>query len=194
MHGEIKLGRWFPFVAEQVIRRDRGMLWQATARVHGIPIQGFDALLDGRGETRWKLLGILPIVAGVGPDISRSAAGRMQAESIWLPSVLCGNDVSWTAPDAFHATARFDLLGAAAEVSLELEHSGRLDSIKLKRWGNPGGAAFHFADFGGVVEEEHTFAGYTIPTRLRVGWHFGTASFASEGEFFRVTINDAIYR
>jgi hypothetical protein len=39
------------------------------------------------------------------------------------------------------------------------------------------------------VEKSATFGGYTIPVRMRVGWHFGTERFESEGEFFRVTRN-----
>jgi hypothetical protein len=42
MHGEIKLRRWLPFRAEEVIRRDRGMLWSATVRMAGLPVRGFD--------------------------------------------------------------------------------------------------------------------------------------------------------
>jgi hypothetical protein len=71
MHGEIKLKKWYPFTAEQVIHRDRGMIWQATVKI---------------------------------------------------------------------------------------------------------------------------FGGYTIPTRLRVGWYYGSERFESEGEFFRVTVDDAIFR
>ena len=59
---------------------------------------GFDRLVDGEGAMRWKFLGIVPVMTASGPDISRSAAGRVEAESVWLPSVLCGEDVAWTAP------------------------------------------------------------------------------------------------
>jgi len=41
---------------------------------------------------------------------------------------------------------------------------------------------------------ERAFDGYTIPTRLRIGWYFGSERFESEGEFFRVTIDRATYR
>jgi uncharacterized protein DUF6544 len=41
MHGEIRLGRWFPFTGEQVIRRDWGMIWRATVRMWGVPVRGF---------------------------------------------------------------------------------------------------------------------------------------------------------
>jgi len=38
------------------------------------------------------------------------------------------------------------------------------------------------------------FGGYTIPTRVQICWYFGTDRFEPEGEFFRATIDDAIYR
>jgi hypothetical protein len=59
-------------------------------------------------------------------------------------------------------------------LALTIDGYGRLKSIKLQRWGNPEGGEFHDADFGGVVKEEGTFGGYTVPTRVLIGWHFGT--------------------
>jgi hypothetical protein len=81
MHGEIKLKRWLPFTAEQVIRRDRGMIWKATVRMFGLPIRGFDRLIDGEGEMHWKLLGLIPIMSASGADITRSAVGRVSRRS-----------------------------------------------------------------------------------------------------------------
>jgi hypothetical protein len=194
MHGGIKLQGWLPFSAEQVIHRGRGMIWRATVRMKGLPIRGFDRLVDGEGEMRWKLLGLIPVMTAAGPDITRSAAGRVGAEFSWLPSALCGDDVSWTAPDSSHARASFVVQGEKVELTFAIDGAGRLESLALKRWGNPEDADFHYADFGGFVEGEGTFGGYTIPTRLRIGWHFGGERFESEGEFFRVTIDDAQYQ
>jgi hypothetical protein len=193
MHGEIKLKRWLPFSAEQVLRRDGGMIWRATVRMHGMLVRGFDRLVDGKGAMRWKLLGIVPLITAAGADLTRSATGRVAVESVWLPSVLC-NDVSWTALDSSHAHASFTVLGERVELVFTVDDQGRLESVKLKRWGNPEGGEFHYVDFGGFVEAEGTFGGYTIPTRLRVGWYFGSERFESEGEFFRVTIDEARYR
>ena len=69
-----------------------------------------------------------------------------------------------------------------------------LRSVMLSRWGNPGDTPFHYVPFGGMVEEEATFHGYTIPRRLRIGWHFDSERFAEEGEFFRVSVDEAVYR
>lgn len=194
MHGHIKLGRWLPFSAEQVIRRDRGMVWNARARVSGITVSGYDRLLDGDGAMRWKLMGLLPVMSATGPDISRSAAGRVIGESMWLPSMLCAKEVAWHATDATNVSARVSVAPEIADLHLRVETSGALRSIGLSRWGNPGKTPFHYDDFGGIVEEEGIFEGFTIPVRLRAGWHFGSDRFVDEGEFFRVTVDEATYR
>ncbi len=170
------------------------MIWKAAVRMSGMTIRGFDRLVDGEGAMRWKLLGIIPVMVASGPDIARSAAGRVMAESAWLPSALCGEEVTWTAKDSFHPHARLNVQGEAGELALTIDDSGKLKAFSLPRWGNPEGKEFRYAGFGGVVQEERTFAGYTIPTRLRVGWHFGTDRFEREGEFFRATVDDATYR
>lgn len=194
MHGEIKLKSWAPFTAEQVISSQRGMIWAATARMKGLPIRGFDRLLDGEGAMRWKLFGLFPVMTASGRDVTRSAAGRLAAESIWIPSLLCRKEVSWSELDPRHPQARIDQNGETTDLTLAIDKSGAPEEIRLSRWGNPEGTEFHYGDFGGYVEEERTFGGYTIPTRLRIGWYYGTDRFESEGEFFRVTVDQASYR
>lgn len=193
MHGEIKLKKWIPFKAKQVICRERGLIWSATAWMNGLPILGSDRIVDGVGTMQWKLLGLFPVMMATGSDITRSAFGRLQAEFVWLPSVFCDHEVSWTMIDSSHLHSSFVVQGEKAELDFTIDQTGRLKTLKLLRWGNPEGAECHYVDFGGIVEEEATFCGYTIPTRLRVGWYFGTERFESEGEFFRVTIDDVIY-
>ena len=194
MHGEIKLKSWNKFSAEEIIRWDRGMMWRATVRMRGMSIRGGDSFVDGQGAMRWKLFGIVPVINAAGPDITRSAAGRVNIESIWLPSVLCGNDISWTASDVSHIHARFNAHGETAEIDYTVDENGRLKTVSMPRWGNPGGGEFRYANCGGFVDQERTFGGYTIPSRMRIGWNFGADAFESEGEFFRVVIDDAIYR
>jgi hypothetical protein len=194
MHGEIKLRKWLPFTGEQVIHRVRGFVWRATVRMSGLAIRGFDRLVDGEGEMRWKLLGLFPVMKASNPDISRSAAGRFLSESAWLPTILCGDHVSWTAEAPLCAVAHCNVFGEAAHLTITIAETGRALSMRLARWGNPEGGAFHYADFGAMAEEEGTFAGLTVPARIRAGWHFGTERFEREGEFFRASIDDAVYR
>ncbi len=193
MHGEIRIKGWHPFAAEQVIVWNRGMIWRAAVRMFGMPVRGGDFFLDGQGMMRWRLFGLLPLVNAAGPDIGRSAAGRMNIESIWLPCALCGKDVAWSG-SAGQARARFSPHGEDAELDLALAADGGLRSVSMQRWGDPDGRGFRYCRCGGLVEEEKSFGPYTIPSRLRVGWHFGSERFATEGEFFRVTVDSAEYR
>jgi hypothetical protein len=143
---------------------------------------------------RWKLLGIIPVMTASGPQITRSAIGRLQGESVWLPSMLCGDQVRWTAEDEVHPRASLSVHSEAADVDLAIDDQGRIKTVKLARWGNPEGGDYRYVDFGVVAEEERTFSGYTIPSRIRAGWYFGTDRFDREGEFFRAEIDDAEYR
>jgi hypothetical protein len=195
MHGEIKVGRWLPFRAEQAIRRDGNMLWTATLTPLGLPmLRGFDRLVDGDGVMQWRLFGLFGIVNASGSDVSRSTVGRVQAESVWLPSLLCDEQVSWVVPDSFHVQATVPL-GNASPIEFEIDSHGRIVSVRVARWGNPPPDTHHFrvVDFGGVVDQERTFGGYTIPTRVSVGWFAGSPEFENTGEFFRATIDDAVF-
>jgi hypothetical protein len=150
------------------------------------------------------------VVNETGADVTRLAItygrpkvnGRMQIESVCLPTVLSHPDIIWTEIDPTHVKANFTALGEQAELFLtigrfstgEATPTGGLERMKLRRWGNPEGSDYHYLDFGGVVAAEAKFGDYTIPTRLNIGWFFDSDRFESEGEFFRCTIDRAIYR
>jgi len=193
MRGEIKLNnQWYPFSATQVIQPTRGMIWQArTKMAGGIPIKGRDRILDGAGAMRWRLFGLIPVVSASGADISRSGAGRLAAELVWLPSAFCREDITWKVNQPNHLQAQFHLQGYPIHLHLHTDDTGQLKTVHLQRWGDTGDGDFREAEFGGMAEAETTFGGYTIPSRLRIGWYFGTSRFESEGEFFRVTVDDA---
>jgi hypothetical protein len=194
MHGEIRLAGWAPFRAEEVLRRDRGLFWRSVVRMRGLPVRGFDRLVDGQAHMRWRLLGLVPLLTATGPDVARSAAGRWAAELVWLPSALGGEDVTWRAVGAARVRAELRLGGEPQALELSLGDDGAVRRVGLDRWGNPGGGPFRLHPFGAVVEAERTFGDYTIPSRLRVGWQLGPSRGTDDGEFFRVTIDEASYR
>ncbi|HKO84339.1 MAG TPA: DUF6544 family protein [Actinomycetota bacterium] len=124
MRGQLRLGRWLPFRAEQVLAPHHGFYW--AARVAGL-ISGFDRYLDGQGELRWKLLGVVPVTQAEGPDVASSAAGRAAGEAMWLPTALLPRfGIEWQAADDRHVMARFALDGVAVDLQYELEDDGRI--------------------------------------------------------------------
>ena len=196
MHGSLRLkGEWHPLEADQVLRWDRGFVWRARVSMNGAPVTGFDRWVDGKGAMRWKMFGLFPIATAAGPDVARSAAGRFNIESIWMPAVLLGEGVRWTEHDRSHTDIVVRAHGEESHIDLTIDDRGAVTAMKMPRWQTPeGDGTPHYEDFGGLSDQERTFQGITIPTNLRVGWYFGTDRFEPEGEFCRLTIDEAEVR
>jgi hypothetical protein len=191
MRGRIKLGAWRPFTARQVLATS-GFIWAATARVAGLPVTGFDRYSSGSGEMRWRLLGPIPVLDASGPDVTRSAAGRLAGEvTCWLPTAFA--EASWSAgPDPDSAVATWRIGDHWDAVQLRVGPDGRLGEILLQRWGNPAGQPFGLHPFTVTVDHEDAFDGVSIPSRIRAAWRTGRQP--SEEEFFRAEITGATFR
>jgi hypothetical protein len=183
MRGQIKLGRWIPFRAEQLLAPHHGFHW--AARGAGV-VSGFDRYVGGQGQMRWRLLGLVPVMQADGPDLSRSAAGRVVGEAMWVPTALLPRfGVDWSAADDHHLTARWRIDTHQAELELVVDERGRLREGVFQRWGDPdrtGSLGLH--PCGGEVTAHASFGGVTVPSEGRAGWFYGTDRWA-EGEFFR---------
>lgn len=166
MHGEIRIGSWRRFTAAQVATPPAGYIWAARASIFGLPVIGYDRLSSGTAQMRWRLLGLIPVVTAQGPDITRSAAGRLASEFVMAPTT--SRSASWRRgdrPDTAVATWR---IGAEeVDVHLHVGLDGQLLDVLLQRWSNPGGEPFGYHPFGVTVEAERTFAGVT--RRRRAG-------------------------
>jgi hypothetical protein len=188
MRGRIKVGRWLPFRATQVLSPHLGFVW--SARVGGV-ISGSDSYLGGVGAMRWRLAGLITVAHGGGPDVSRSAAGRAAAEAIWLPTSLlprCG--VRWTDDGSDRVSLHYRLGPHPMTVTYELDPAGRITSLVFDRWGDPDDTGhWGLHPFGGEVTAYARFEGLTVPSEGRMGWHFGTDRWP-EGAFFRFRIAD----
>lgn len=150
------------------------------------------------------MLGLFPVITAKGPEIARSAAGRLNAEAMLLPSVFLQDGVIFSNQDSYLAV---DIAahGESNRLLLGLDGRGGIASLRFARWGDPDKTGFHYESFGGLVEAEKTIDGITFPSKLRLGWYFdeadeGTADpanptrFATEGEFFRCEIDDLEFR
>ena len=167
--GQIRVGRWLPFRARQVLSPGRGFLW--TARAAGV-IAGTDRYLDGAGAMRWRLAGLVTVAAGEGPDVSRSAAGRAGGEGIWLPTALLPRfGTRWSAVADDLVTAAFTVGETPVTLELRLDAAGRIVALAFDRWGDPGaGGRFGWHRFGGRLTGHASFGGLTIPAQGRLGW------------------------
>jgi hypothetical protein len=186
MRGHIKVGRWLPFRARQVLRPHLGFIW--SARAAGI-IAGYDCYIAGAGEMNWKIARLFNVAHGDGPDISKSAAGRCGLEAIMLPTALLPRfGLRWTAEDDEHITGHGRIDSTPVDVRLTIDAAGLVRSVSLQRWGDVDQTAtWDWHPFGGEITGHRSFGGLTIPSAGRLGWNFGNDRWAS-GEFFRFHI------
>lgn len=186
MRGHIKVGRWLPFRARQVLNPHVGFIW--SARAAGV-IAGYDRYIGGAGEVNWKVAGMFNVAHGDGPDISTSAAGRCGLEAILLPTALLPRfGLTWTAQDDEHITGHSRIGPTPIDIQLTIDEAGQVVSVVLQRWGDvDGSGTWGWHPFGGEITAHRTFAGLTIPSAGRLGWNVGADGWTS-GEFFRFEI------
>lgn len=195
MHGKIRIdGNWLSFHAEEVLRQDLGFMWTAKMRMKGLPVSGYDLLLNGEGTMSWKILWFIPLMTSSGSDVSRSGIGRMHMESILLPSLLVGPAAKWSVSESGGPVVTMSDHGQSTEIYLTLDDNGGLQSFVGGRWGGPTGDSGCLVPFGGEVLAERTFYGQTLASEVRLGWYFGTDRFEEEGIFFHGIIDDAEFR
>ena len=157
-------------------------------------ISGSDALVREEAWTSFWLLGLVPVAhERTTPDLVRSAQFRAAVEgALWLPaSMLPQNGVGWEQLGADEARVTFRWFRPEIVLRLKLDTAGGVKEVVGQRWSNanPDGA-FRLQPFGGTILAEGTFQGFTIPTEVTVGNHYGTQDYLP---FFRAEITGAKY-
>jgi hypothetical protein len=196
MEGKFLLGdagqyQTYVMHARQVLSPPTEFVWVPEMKSGVMHITGSDALVSGRAWTRFWINGLFPVVnQQTSPDLVRSALTRSAMEAVWAPaSLLPANGVTWdqTGPN----TARLTLSTGVEPVDITLDESGRLLEIVTLRWSdvNPE-KKFRLQPFGGTFDAEATFGGFTIPSQMKVGNHFGTDEYLP---FFQARITSAKY-
>lgn len=189
--GDAKKSQTYAMRARQVLAPPSEFVWIPEMASGLIQITGSDALVNGNGWTRFWINGLLPVVnQQTSPDLVRSALARSTMEAVWAPaSLLPAHGVKWeqTGPD----TARLSFGTGVEPVDITLDKTGRVLEIVTMRWSdaNPE-KTFRLQPFGGRVEAEARFGGFTIPSQLKVGNHFGTDDYLP---FFQARITSANY-
>jgi Family of unknown function (DUF6544) len=176
MTGRFKLGdAWRPLTATERLAAD-GLVWRARVKAGRLAISVYDTLgPDGAAVRAWAL-GLVPVARAEGPEVTRSGAGRLAAEMIWLPSALLpGAGATWEGVDADTARFRATIAGQPVAVEVRVGAAGLPVAVSMLRWGDPDGdGRFGEVPFSAELSGHRTFAGQTIPTQVRVGWGAGT--------------------
>jgi len=175
MNGSFRLkpdAEWLPMQASQIISTVPGFIWRAKIGKGLMNFSGADYFHRGKGRTRFSLWGFIPLVDAQSEEIDRSAAGRLGAEYIWLPSALLPqNGVTWKAISYDTIQADFSINNEPVCLTLTIDDNGKLLEVSLPRWGNATSEkSWQYMTFIADCLEEKTLGGYTVPCKISAGW------------------------
>ncbi|NHA14072.1 DUF6544 family protein [Thioalkalivibrio sp. XN279] len=189
MRGTLRVGPddWVPFEARERISAERGFLWEARVAVLGrLVVEGADWLLADEAGIDYALADWWPALRRRGPELARSATGRMMVELAWLPAALTPQrGARWSRGDTDRAVVTVP--GSTTPMTVLVSDDGRLlEASVLRRRLAPDGRSA-LAPYGIVVEAEARFGDFTVPSELVAAWGIGTDD---RYDFMRVFVED----
>jgi hypothetical protein len=188
MAGRIKAGVWMPFTASQ--RSDgRSFAWRARVAVGSLTLLTvLDRFADGAGSLDGRLFGRRRLFGAHDENTTRSAAGRAALEGVFAPMCLLPeHGVTWRAEEEDVIVASWDVPPERPEVRLRIDGNGALRSASALRWRKLGRSAVGYVPCGCEVWAERTFGDLVVPSRVTVGWWFGTPRYKP---FFEAEITE----
>jgi hypothetical protein len=190
MTGRIKLGVWMPFTARQLLVAGRGLVWEPVVGGRIVRFVGADSLGPDGARMQFRFRDRIKVVDASGPDVDRSAAGRLAAETVaWLPQALTPQGgAQWRPRDHQRATVILEGPYGPIEVDVTVDDDGALTELQLQRW-NSSAKPPRPEPFGGEVTSTFDADGVRIAGTGTVGWGFGTPK--DDGIFFEYTIAGA---
>jgi len=181
--------------AQQILAPPFGFLWQI--RLGGpLRITGSEAYAPDQSWSRFRLLNLVPVGrVSHNPDHLRSAFGRMIGEGLFwspaafLPAAHAGwDDINWGAVDENTAVVTVRHNGLEQRASLTVAKSGQPLNVVFDRWSNENAdRTYRLQPFGGDLAEFAEFGGYTLPTRVTGGNHYGTKNY---NPFYKARVKD----
>jgi hypothetical protein len=178
---------WVPFEARQRVCAERGFVWEArVAAFRKLWVCGGDWLFGEDAAIEHALAGWWPIIERRGPEVARSAAGRLMTELVWLPSALTPQrGARWARGDADRAVVT--PAGSAIPMTVVVAEDGTLREVSVLRRRLAHNGEISLATYGASIEAVEQFGDFLVPTRLVAAWGIGTDD---REDFMRVTVDD----
>ena len=173
---------WLPFEAEEILAGGRGLVWKVKLRTGDDSwLDGAEYYFRGKGQIIFFRHRFIPSVLESSLVVDRSMAGRVLIESIWLPSVfLPQRKARWENMDKLHAKVTLSIDDLSSTITMAAGEDGQLREAVIPRYHGSEDRNIEKAGwrpFEIKVEEEKTFEGYKIPTKIRAGWRYGASGY-----------------
>lgn len=142
-------------------------VWLADGSMSGIPVRVLDSFVDRAGRLEARLVGILPVAVGRGPDFDRGELQRYLSELPVHPDAILNNaELTWRQLD----DATVEVGSGSASVRFSFDAGGDITAMAADDRPMTVGNRTVPTPWRGIYGAYKQFGRYRIPSYGEVGW------------------------
>lgn len=163
---------WMPFVSEQVYSMEPpGFVWLARAELAPlVHMVARDAFVDGRGHMLVRVLGLVTVADGRGPEIDRGAGLRYWGEILVFPEQALDPRLRWEPLDDHRARVTVEQDGLTLVADVEFDADGLPVAVVADRFRDVGGEGV-LTRWSGHFRDWKELGGRPFPSAWESVWH-----------------------
>jgi len=181
---------WMPYTAEQYYTTDvPAFIWRA--KIKASPVMRLlvrDKYENGRGNMLIKLWSMIPVGNATGPELDQGTLLRYLNETMWFPSVVLNEYITWEAVNDSAAKATMEYEGVKASAVFYFNNRGMVENMTADRYMEKDGE-FEMHQWSTPISGYKEFHGITIPAEGEGVWDLPSGDFS----YIRLEIMDIEY-
>lgn len=169
---------WMSVEAEQYFSiQEPGFIWDAHVKAAPfISFAGRDKYFEGKGNMLIKILSLVPVANGTGKEINQGTLLRYLAETMWFPTAVLQDYITWQEIDDYTAKATMSYKGVTASGIFSFNEKGEVNHFVADRYGDFNGE-YSLETWAIPVSDYKVFNGIKIPTKGKVTWQLDSGDF-----------------
>ncbi|MGI6067051.1 MAG: DUF6544 family protein [Bacillota bacterium] len=170
---------WMPVEADQYYTVDKPrFIWHAKVKMAPLLyFVGRDKYDEGRGNMLIKLLSLITVANGTGPEIDQGTLLRYLGEIVWFPTAALASYITWEEIDAHSAQATMTYGGITASAIFKFNDQGEVTDYLCDRYMTVDDG-YRLEKYSVPMEDYQELDGLQIPTRAVGMWKLHTGDFS----------------
>ena len=159
----------------------------------GVPFEGYDSYLHGKGGMKGVVGKVVTIFNETGPHMDQACLVTYLAESLFAPSILLSEYISWEEIDDLHVKAEITYDGQTASGIFTFNEKNEFVSFTTedRRATNSDGTIEHIPWTASCGRDQVAENGISYPTSFSATWHYPDGDFTYfDGEISSVTYDE----
>lgn len=139
----------------------------------GIPFQGLDSYIDGKGAMKGVLAKTFTLFNEVGPEMDVACLVTVLSECLIVPNIALQEYIHWESIDDTHAKATISYYGISASGTFTFSENGELLSfITYDRWAVETDGTKTQTPWSILLSDYEEKDGIKLPTGFKAIWHY----------------------